>query len=251
MSPEISIVVPLYNEAPNVAPLVRQVFAALPEPARVELLLVDDGSSDETWARMREAAQADARVRALRHTLNCGQSAALWTGLDASRGPIIATLDGDLQNDPVDLPRMVARLNACDLVCGVRAHRQDSWVRRVSSRIARLARKWVLGVDFRDTGCALRAFKRSILPVVPRFNGVHRFFPVLAHAGGARVEEMAVAHHPRTAGVSKYGIGNRLGRGIYDLLMLRWFLQRQFKRVQVVEFDPKSISQAGIESRPR
>jgi dolichol-phosphate mannosyltransferase len=224
------VVVPLRNEGPNVAPLTRQILAALEnEPRSVELVLVDDGSTDDTWSRILEARRADPRVRGVQHARSRGQSAALWTGFKASRGGIIATLDGDLQNDPADLPAMLAALSACDMVCGVRAKRQDTVVRRISSAVARWARRTALGVDFRDSGCNLRVFKRAVLETIPPFDGLHRFMPILAHGAGAAVKEMPVAHHPRTAGRTKYGVWNRLGRGIYDLAMVRWYLKRQIK----------------------
>ena len=222
MTPAISVVVPLYNEARNVQPLTRKIFEAFREEKQtIELILVDDGSSDETWQAILTARRADSRVRALRHRTQSGQSAALWTGFQASRGDVIATLDGDLQNDPADLPRMLAQLATCDMVCGERVGRKDTAVRRISSVIARWARKIVLGVDFRDSGCNLRVFKRSVLKLLPAFDGLHRFMPILAHGGGAIVREMPVAHHPRVAGLSKYGILNRLGRGISGLALVR------------------------------
>jgi dolichol-phosphate mannosyltransferase len=231
MNPEISVIVPLRNEAPNVAPLAARIFGALGgDPRGMELILVDDGSTDDTWARILEAQRADSRLYPLRHPRSGGQSAALWSGYRAARGGIIATLDGDLQNDPADLPRMLNELTAADLVCGVRTGRQDNWLRRVSSRIARGARKLVFGVDFADTGCGLRVFKHSLVESIPPFNGFHRFLPVLAHGAGAVVKETPVAHHPRLAGQSKYGMWNRLGRGLYDLVGVRWFLKRQIKR---------------------
>ena len=230
MHPELSVVAPLRNEGPNVAPLTRQVLDALQdEPRELELILVDDGSTDDTWARILEARNAEARVRGLRHTASRGQSAALWTGFKASRGTIIATLDGDLQNDPAELPAMLKELAACDMVCGVRAKRRDTVVRRASSAIARLARRSALGVDFRDSGCNLRVFKRSVLETLPAFDGLHRFMPILAHGAGAIVKEMPVSHRARVAGRTKYGIWNRLGRGVYDLAMVRWYLKRQIK----------------------
>ncbi len=236
-APEISVVIPLHNERDNVLPLVRQVFEAL-GGHELEIILVDDASRDGTWERMLEAKQADARVRLLRHLRQSGQSAALWTGFSASRGNIIATLDGDRQNDPADFPKMLAELGRCDLVCGVRVTRQDSGLRRVSSVIARGARKLVLGVDFRDTGCNLRVMKRQVLRTLLPFDGIHRFMPVLAQDAGAVVAEVPVAHHPRVAGRSKYGIWNRLGRGLKDLSMLAWYRKRQLQNVPVVEYHP-------------
>jgi dolichol-phosphate mannosyltransferase len=232
MAPEISVVVPLRNESANVLPLTQRIFAALEKNSGgVELILVDDASGDDTWEQILQARQAHPGLRAIRHSQNRGQSAALWTGFRASQGKVIATLDGDLQNDPADLPHMIALLADCDMVCGVRTRRADSWLRRVSSSIARSARKSVLGVDFADTGCNLRVFKRTILDVLPAFDGVHRFMPVFVHNVGLTVKEVPVSHHPRTAGRSNYGIGNRLGRGIRDLIMVRWFLKRQIGRV--------------------
>jgi dolichol-phosphate mannosyltransferase len=230
MNPELSIVIPLRNEGPNVVPLATRVLAALrTESHPLELILVDDGSTDETWACILEARRGDGRVRGLRHARGLGQSAALWTGFKASRGTVIATLDGDLQNDPADLPAMLTALAECDMVCGIRAKRRDTVVRRISSAVARFARRTALGVDFRDSGCNLRVLKRAVLEALPPFDGLHRFMPILAHGAGAKVKEMPVTHHPRTAGRTKYGVWNRLGRGIYDLAMVRWFLKRQIK----------------------
>ena len=201
----------------------------------LELILVDDRSTDETWAEILKARKADGRIRALRHQRQSGQSAALWTGFHASRGEVIATLDGDLQNDPADLPRMLAQLSGCDMVCGVRMGRKDTWVRRASSVIARWARRIVLGVDFRDTGCNQRVFRRSVLKLLPPFDGLHRFIPILAHGGGAIVKEMPVTHHARVAGLSKYGIGNRLGRGITTLALVRRCLKGQLPATRPIE----------------
>ncbi len=233
MKPDISVVIPLRNEGPNVATLAQRTLEALRrEPRELELILVDDGSTDDTWERIQAARRADGRVRALRHARSFGQSAALWTGFKASQGGIIATLDGDLQNDPADLPAMLKELAAWDMVCGVRTKRRDTAVRRISSAIARLARKTALGVDFRDSGCNLRVFKRTVLETIPPFDGLHRFMPIIAHGAGAKVKEMPVTHHPRTAGRTKYGVWNRLGRGIYDLAMVRWYLKRQIKTMK-------------------
>jgi len=236
VTPEISIVVPLFDESENVLPLTERIFAAFQnETRRIELLLIDDASTDSTWERILDVQKADGRVRALRHHKNSGQSASLWTGFQASRGNIIATLDGDLQNDPGDLPGMLSHVGEFDMVCGVRTRRMDNGLRRISSRIARAARRAALGVDFQDTGCNLRVFKRSVLEVMPAFNGIHRFMPVLAHSAGASVKEVPVGHHPRVAGQSKYGIWNRLGRGVYDLIGVRWFQKRRLQKVPATE----------------
>lgn len=232
MSCDISIIVPVYNEEQNVLPLAAEVAAALDKVGcAYELVFVDDASTDGTWRQIEEARRKDPRVRGLRHVRNSGQSAALWTGIRATTSPIIATLDGDLQNDPADLPVLLAEVKAYDLICGVRAQRRDSFVRRISSRIARDARRFVLGVDFRDTGCALRVFRRTALEGVFPFNGLHRFLPVLVHNAGGKTKEVPVHHRPRIAGVSKYGIWNRLGRGMVDLLAIAWYRKRYVGRV--------------------
>lgn len=234
MAAEIAIIVPVFNEADNVLPMAREVAAAFNRLGREwELVFVDDASTDDTPKRIVEAAKADVHVRGLRHQRNAGQSAAVWTGLQATTTPILCTLDGDLQNDPADLPAMIQKLTEFDFVSGMRLNRQDTWVRKVSSRIARKARKAALGVDFRDTGCAIRAFKRGALTGIFPFNGLHRFLPVLVHGGGASTLEVPVNHRPRVAGVSKYGVWNRLGRGVYDLIAISWYQKRRYRPVPV------------------
>lgn len=227
---------PVYDEADNILPLAREVADAMKNVAiDYELVLVDDASKDSTWRRIQEARKSNSRVRGIRHLKNAGQSAALWTGILNTAAPLIATLDGDLQNDPADLPRLIAEIQNVDFVCGVRAKRKDSWVRRVSSKVARKARKAALGVDFADTGCALRVFKRATLDGLFGFNGLHRFLPVLVHGGGFSTKEIPINHRPRVAGVSKYGVLNRLGRGIYDLMAVAWFQRRRVHRQAISE----------------
>jgi len=229
--PKLSVVVPMHNEAQNVAPLVQAVFKALENcEGTGELILVDDGSTDNTFDIIRQLWSKHPNLRGIRHSRGAGQSAALWTGFKASRGDVIATMDGDLQNDPADFPALLRQLQDCDMVCGVRQRRADNLKRRISSAVARWARKVVLGIDFTDSGCSLRVFKRSVLELIPPFDGMHRFMPILAQNGGARVKQLPVSHHPRIHGHSKYGIWNRLGRGICDLLMVRWYLKRQLGR---------------------
>jgi dolichol-phosphate mannosyltransferase len=233
---EISIIVPVFNEADNVTPLAREVASAMqPLQRAYELVFVDDASTDETWKKIAEARRLDPCVRGLRHARNAGQSAALWTGIQATTSPILASLDGDLQNDPGDLPRLIAELERVDFVSGMRLSRQDTWLRKVSSKIARWARKTALGVDFADTGCAIRAFKRTALTGVFPFNGLHRFLPVIVHGGGFKTLEVPVNHRPRVAGVSKYGVWNRLGRGIYDLFAIAWYQKRRYRPVEFSE----------------
>lgn len=236
MAAEISIIVPVFNEAENIPPMATEVTAVMAKVGRDwELVFVDDASTDDTPKRILEATHADAHVRGLRHQRNAGQSAAVWTGIQGTSSPILCTLDGDLQNDPADLPAMIAELTRVDFVSGMRLNRQDTWLRKVSSKIARSARKAALGVDFRDTGCAIRAFKRTALAGVFPFNGLHRFLPILVHGGGAKTLEVPVNHRPRVAGVSKYGVWNRLGRGLYDLIAISWYQKRRYRPVEVVE----------------
>lgn len=248
MPVDLSIIVPVYNEADNILPLAREVAATLAQdPRQYELVFVDDGSSDATWDRIQEAHRLDPRVRGLRHSRNAGQSAALWTGLQATAGPIVATLDGDLQNDPADLPRLLRELDHADFVSGARLQRQDTWLRRVSSRVARAARRLVLKADFLDTGCGLRVFRRNVLAGLFPFHGWHRFLPILVQAAGARTVEVPVHHRPRAAGQSKYGVWNRLWRGIYDLIGVRWYLKRLIRPVPLQPPAGPSVSPAATE----
>lgn len=222
----------MFNEAENVDPLVREIAHIFrEEPRHWELVLVDDASSDRTWAQILSAQAADSRVRGIRHTRNRGQSAAVWTGIEGAEGALLCTLDGDLQNDPSELPRMLGMLGEVDFVCGHRVERQDSFVRKISSRVARAVRTAALGYNFADTGCALRAFKRSSLTGVFPFNGLHRFLPILVAGNGSKTREIPVKHRPRIAGVSKYGVWNRLGRGIFDLIGMAWYKRRRLNPV--------------------
>jgi dolichol-phosphate mannosyltransferase len=237
--PEISIVVPVFNEEENVLPLAEEIAAAMePISNSYEIVFVDDASTDATWERIDQARQRVNRVRGLRHERNAGQSAALWTGIQATQGPILVTLDGDRQNDPADLPRLFAELKEYDFVCGVRCKRRDNWLRLVSTKVARAARRTALKVDFCDTGCAFRVFKRDALNGIFPFNGLHRFLPVLVHGNGARTREIPIGHRARVAGVSKYGLWNRLGRGIYDLIAIAWYQKRRLPRIATSELPP-------------
>jgi glycosyltransferase involved in cell wall biosynthesis len=167
---------------------------------------------------------------------NAGQSAALAAGLARSRGAIIVTLDADLQNDPADLPRLLAALEHADVVSGIRASRQDGPLRRLSSRIANAVRRGVLGDPFTDIGCSFKAYRREALEGLPLFVGVHRFVPALCVFRGSRFGEVTLARRPRRHGTSKYGVGNRLWRGLYDLIGVRW-LKSRLVRYRVREFE--------------
>lgn len=225
---DLVILVPVFNEVDNIQPLVKEVAQALTSLNQEhELVFIDDGSTDHTWQVICAVQLQYPWVRGLRHVRQLGQSAALWTGFHCTQSQLIATLDGDLQNDPADLPRLLAGLHDADFICGVRRTRQDSWCRRFSSRVARWARRALLGVDFCDTGCGLKAFKRSLLVGLFGFKGFHRFLPIFAYWQGAITKEIPVSHRPRITGKSKYGVWNRLGCGILDLLAMAWFNQRR------------------------
>jgi glycosyltransferase involved in cell wall biosynthesis len=226
-TPQLSAVVPAYNEVESLPQLLTELRTALDATARAwELVLVDDGSTDGTGELLRAEASRDPRLVVVRFERNAGQSAALAAGLARSRGAVVVTLDADLQNDPGDIPTLLAVLAGADVVSGVRAKRHDSWVRLVSSRIANATRRAVLGDSVTDIGCSLKAYRREVLEGLPMFVGVHRFLPALCAFRGARVVEVAVHHRPRTRGVSKYGMGNRLWRGIHDLIGVSWLKVR-------------------------
>lgn len=225
--PHISVIVPAYNEAESLPPLFAELRAALaPIDERWELLLVDDGSTDGTAALLAAEAARDPRIVPVFLAANAGQSAALAAGLSRARGAIVITLDADLQNDPSDLPKLLAALEHADVVSGIRADRQDSWPRLVSSRIANSVRRSVLGDPVTDIGCSFKAYRREQLDGLPMFVGVHRFLPALCVFRGARFAEVKIRHRARQHGVSKYGVGNRLWRGIADLLGVRWLKTR-------------------------
>jgi glycosyltransferase involved in cell wall biosynthesis len=232
-APELSLVIPCFDEEANLRPLVSALRTAM-EPLGVsyEIILVDDRSGDNSWAVLKELAAADPRVRGLRLERNTGQSAALWAGIRDARGRHIATLDADLQNDPRDLPEFLKALNRADCVCGSRVESRgkgDNFVRIVSSRIANGVRNKLSGENISDAGCCYRVFKRECVADLKFFKGIHRFLPTLIKMEGFTVTEIPVRHNPRTAGESKYGVWNRLFASFYDLLAVRWMKKRMFK----------------------
>jgi len=236
--PRISVMIPVYNEEESLETLHRELDAALAGiEGGAEIVFVDDGSKDRSLAVLREIASKDPRVRVVVLDGNHGQTAAFAAGFDAVRGEITVTLDADLQNDPADIPKLVAKMDAegADVVNGVRQKRRDSWVRLVSSRVANNARNWVTNESVTDVGCSLRAMRSIYVKRVRLFRNMHRFLPTLLRMEGANViVEMPVSHRERRYGVSKYGIGNRLWVGIVDLFGVRWMQARHF-RVRVKE----------------
>jgi dolichol-phosphate mannosyltransferase len=224
----VSVVVPFYNEEENVALLSEKVdaaFAGLDE-YDYECLFVNDGSTDGTRDQLTRLQEANPHVRPIHLARNQGQSAALVAGMRRARGEYIVTLDGDLQNDPCDIPRILELLREYDCVCGYRAERNDTWVRKVTSKIGNTVRDWVLHDGIRDSGCGSKGFRRVCVAHIVPFNGVHRYFAVMVRNGGLTLTECPVTHHARVHGVSKYGIHNRLWRGIHDLIGVRWLRNR-------------------------
>jgi glycosyltransferase involved in cell wall biosynthesis len=219
----LSVVIPVYNEAENIRPLVEELGAALGAwPGPVEFLFVDDGSRDRTAEELTHAEEADSRVRVARFRRNLGQTAALAAGFHLAKGAVVVTLDGDLQNDPADIPRLVEMLADWDAVCGIRLRRQDGWWKRLSSRIANAFRNWVTGDDIVDTGCTLKAFRRDCLEGLELHQGMHRFLPTLLKVRGFRVTQVPVNHRARVHGKTKYGTWGRMVKGLADVYAVRW-----------------------------
>jgi glycosyltransferase involved in cell wall biosynthesis len=220
--PELSVVAPLYNESQNVRPLVEWILQALESyTGSYEIILVDDGSRDDTWTRVQVVAR-DSRVVGLRLGRNVGQTAAMMAGFDHARGRIVVSLDGDLQNDPRDIPALIAKLDeGYDLVCGWRQQRQDKLLlRKVPSWVANRLIRRLTGVPITDNGCSLKAYRRDLLNRISLYAEQHRFIPALSASVGARITEMPVRHHARRFGESKYGI-SRTVKVLVDLLTLK------------------------------
>jgi glycosyltransferase involved in cell wall biosynthesis len=219
----LSVVIPLYNEEENVLPLVQQLNAALAGwPAAVEILLVDDGSTDQTLHRLRTVQETDSRVRVIHLRRNLGQTAAMAAGFLLSRGSAVVTLDGDLQNDPAEIPSLVGMLKDWDAVCGMRSRREDGWWKRLSSTIGNGFRNWLTGDNIVDTGCSLKAYRRECLQDLELYHGMHRFLPTLIKMRGYRVIQVPVRHRPRLRGKTKYGTWGRLVKGLGDVLAVCW-----------------------------
>jgi dolichol-phosphate mannosyltransferase len=222
-SVSLSLVIPLYNEEENVLPLVEQLNVALAGwSGSVEMLLVDDGSTDRTLDLLRRAQEADPRVRIIHFRRNLGQTAAIAAGFFLARGIAVVTLDGDLQNDPAEIPRLVEMLKDWDAVCGIRIHREDGWWKRLSSRIGNGFRNWLTGDNIVDTGCTLKAYRGDCLRGLDLYHGMHRFLPTLVKMRGYRVTQVPVRHRPRLHGTTKYATWGRLVKGLGDVLAVRW-----------------------------
>jgi dolichol-phosphate mannosyltransferase len=227
--PQLSIVIPVYNESGNLEPLIEEIERTLASRMRFEVIVVDDGSADPTVTEAASLAAIHNWLRVERHDRNRGQSAAIRTGVCAARAPIVAVLDGDGQNDPADIPSLFAALLLSDtrMTVGERRTRRDRLSRRVSSRLANTVRASILHDGIRDTGCGLKVFYREDFLELPAFDHMHRFLPALMRQRGGKVRSLPVNHRPRRHGCSKYGIRNRLWPGIVDLLGVKWLERRQ------------------------
>ena len=222
----VTVVIPVYNEEENVLPLARELAAIAPAFQSFEVILVDDGSRDATPDRIREAMTVCPGLRGLRMTRNSGQSAAMLRGLADARNEIVVPLDGDLQNDPADIPALAAKVGEFDAVCGYRAKRKDTWSRRCGSRLANRIRNSVTHDGMRDTGCSLKAFRRECVADLPHLDGVHRFMPAYFRLNHRTICEVPVNHRARVHGVSKYTNLKRLPRTIRDLMGFAWVRSR-------------------------
>jgi dolichol-phosphate mannosyltransferase len=222
-APAVSVVVPVFNEEANMSILQAELRSAL-TGLGYEIIFVDDGSTDQSAAKI----EAAPHVRVQQFEKNAGQSAALFAGLNAARGAIIVTIDSDLQNDPADIPRLLAEISkGADLICGYREKRRDGLVKRLTSRIANFVRSRYTRDGVRDTGCTLKAMRRECVAALVPFKGMHRFIPALVKGAGYRVVEVPVNHRPRKFGESKYGLGDRALRATIDMFGVRWLLSRR------------------------
>lgn len=225
-SVDLSLIAPVYEEEANLERLVARVVEIFGTSLAWELVLVDDGSKDRSAEIIKRLAANDPRVVGVFFARNRGQTAATAAGIHLARGRLIATMDADMQNDPADLPAMIAKLEGHDAVVGYRLKRRDNFVRRASSRFANRLRNWISKDSIRDTGCSLKVFRAEAIQAIPLFEGMHRFLPTLLRYHGYSVIEHPVNHHPRTAGVSKYGVWNRAFRALKDLFAVRWMRAR-------------------------
>jgi glycosyltransferase involved in cell wall biosynthesis len=247
--PAISIVVPVMNEERNVAPLVEAVRGALADHPEWELILVDDGSQDRTREIAAGIARDDARVRLVPLARNYGQSTAMQAGFDSARGDVVVTMDGDLQNDPRDIPLLLETLSqGYDLVAGYRIRRQDRFVtRKIPSWIANRIIRWITGVPIRDNGCSLKAYRRELLSRMRLYSEMHRFIPALAAStAGARITEVGVRHHARARGESKYGL-SRIFSVLADLMAIKMIRSHRLRPPRLA---PSAWSPARSRSRP-
>jgi len=223
-----TILIPAYNEAENIGPLlfeIQEVMQALNEPW--EVIVIDDASTDETWQQLESTQKRISQLRAFRHSKQSGQSNALETGIQQAKGEIIIMLDGDGQNDPHDIPKLLEKIEGVDCVSGCRVNRKDTWLKRTYSKIANSIRRAFLHDGITDTGCSLKAFRKQALHKLKFYKGMHRFLPALLQIEGYKVIEVPVSHRPRLHGTSKYNILNRGLCTLTDLLAVCWMRKRR------------------------
>ncbi len=233
--PWLSVVIPVFNEAESLGPLWTELQPVLDGLGRpYEVIFVDDGSQDQSRDLIKTLRDQHTEVHLVSLRRNAGETAATDAGFRAARGQVVLTMDSDLQNDPKDIPLLLDHLSSWDAACGFRIKREDSWIRRVSSRIANGVRNAITQERIRDSGCTFRAIRRECLAALKLYSGFHRWLPTLLRLEGFRVIEVPVNHRPRRFGRSKYGIRNRLWRGLYDLLVVRW-MKRRHLRYEVIE----------------
>lgn len=226
MNPDISIIIPLYNEVDNIEPLGYSIINAM-QGQNYEVVFVDDGSADGSTQKLREWCAQHTNFRTIYFRKNAGQTAAMDAGFRHARGKYVVSMDADMQNDPADIPKLLEKLNTYDMVCGWRQKRNDPWIKRISSKVANYIRNKLSREDIRDTGCSLKAYRRECLDHIKLYNGMHRFLPTLFKMEGFTVTEIVVNHYPRKFGKSKYGISNRAFRAFIDLLVVRWMKKRK------------------------
>lgn len=244
----LSVVIPMFNEAENFSPLMERLAKTLEGwSGGAEFLFVDDGSTDRTLELLKRAQETDARVRIAHFRKNLGQTAAMAAGFRLARGRAVVTLDGDLQNDPAEIPRLVEMLKDADAVCGVRVRRHDGWWKRVTSRIANGYRNWMTGDDIVDTGCTLKAFRRECLEGLELYRGMHRFLPTLLKMRGYIVRQTEVGHHPRLHGATKYGTWGRMVKGLSDVRAVRWMQRNRIDFAPELEMlEPPDAVASGV-----
>ena len=249
--PELSVILPVYNEAESLPLLWHELAEVLSRlPGGVEVIFVDDGSTDSSAEIIRGLGKDDPRIRLLRLEANAGLSAAFYAGFQAARGRLVATMDSDLQSDPADLPTLLAALDDADAVMGWRQIRYDSWLKRISSRIANGIRKAITSDPVQDSACSLRVMRRECLAAVPPYAGMHRFIPTLVRQAGFRVKQVVVHHRPRRFGRSKFGVSNRALPAFVDLLAVLWMMRRRLRYRIVEQTDAAGSGDGCVHAHP-
>ncbi len=234
---DLSVVIPIFNERENLTHLEDALNQHLPKlNLKYEVIFIDDGSLDGSGTLVRTLQEQNSHLRLIRFRKNSGQSAAFAAGFRAAKGKIIVTMDADLQNDPADIPLLLAKMDEFDVVCGWRHERNDPWIKKVSSKIANAVRNQLSEETIADTGCSLKAFRKECFDRIFYFNGMHRFLPTLMKMEGFKVAEVKVSHHPRLHGQSKYNIRNRLVSSFEDLMAVRWLKKRRMN-YDIIEED--------------